>query len=164
MNDIKKITMLSMLSALAIVFGIIDNLIPLFNGVIPGFKIGCANIVIIYTLYKLNSKDALIVSVLRVIILAIFTTGILDTRFIFSISGAIGSFLVMSLFKKINIFSTIGVSVIGSVTHGIIQILVSMVILNQKEMALYIPPIIIISIISGIVIGQLAKTLIDIKI
>ena len=44
--DTKKITRLSMLLAISVVLSLIESLIPLLNGIIPGIKLGFANIVI----------------------------------------------------------------------------------------------------------------------
>ena len=41
--ETKKFIRLSMLLALSIVLNIIENMIPLFNGIVPGVKLGLAN-------------------------------------------------------------------------------------------------------------------------
>ena len=60
--DTKKITRLSMLLAISVVISLIESLIPLLNGIIPGIKLGFANIVILFTLYTFSLKDAFIIS------------------------------------------------------------------------------------------------------
>ena len=54
----KKFTRLSILLALAVVLNIVESLIPLFNGIIPGFKLGLANIITLFIRYKFSLKDA----------------------------------------------------------------------------------------------------------
>ena len=41
--DTKKFTRLSLLLGLSVVLNIIESFIPIFNGYIPGIKIGLAN-------------------------------------------------------------------------------------------------------------------------
>ena len=54
--EMKKFTRLSLLLALSIVLNIIESVVPLFNGYIPGLKLGLANIVI---LFKIKSWEIL---------------------------------------------------------------------------------------------------------
>ena len=54
----KKFTRLTMLLALSVVLNIIESFIPLFNGNIPGLKLGLANIIVLIVLYMFSFKDA----------------------------------------------------------------------------------------------------------
>ena len=49
--EMKKFTRLSLLLALSVVLNIIESCIPLFNGYLPGLKIGLANMLILFILY-----------------------------------------------------------------------------------------------------------------
>lgn len=159
----KKFTRLSILLALAVVLNIVEALIPLFNGIIPGFKLGLANIITLFILYKFGLKDALYVGILRVFLVGILKTGLFNTHFLFSISGCLLSVFTMFLSKKLFKFSIVGVSVIGSVFHSIGQILIAMLILNNN-MLYYLPWLLILSIPTGIVVGIISKKLIDLEI
>ena len=97
----KKFTRLSILLALAVVLNIVEALIPLFNGIIPGFKLGLANIITLFILYKFGLKDALYVGILRVFLVGILKTGLFNTHFLFSISGCLLSVFTMFLSKKL---------------------------------------------------------------
>ena len=63
----------------------------------------------------------------------------------------------MAIIKKTNIFSIIGVSIIGSIFHSIGQILMAFVILKNSSVYTYLPIMLIISIITGIFIGFISK-------
>jgi len=158
----KKFTRLSILLALAVVLNIVESFIPLFNGFIPGFKLGLANIVTLFILYKYGLKDALYVGILRVFLVGILRLGIFNTHFFFSLSGCILSIIMMFIFKKINL-SIIGVSIIGSIFHSIGQILVAIIILNNN-MLYYLPWLLLLSIPTGIIVGIISKKLIDYEI
>lgn len=153
--DIKKCARLSMLTAVAIILNIIESIIPFFY--IPGIKIGLANIIIVAVLYLYGTKEAFYVSILRVIVVGILRTGLFSTTFLFSLSGAIFSLTIMAIIKKTNIFSIIGVSIIGSIFHSIGQILMAYVILKNSSVYTYLPIMLIISIITGIFIGFISK-------
>ncbi len=157
--DIKKISRLAMLIALSVVIGVIESHIIIFNNIIPGLKLGLANAIIILVLYIYGFKDALTVSILRVILVSLLINGLFTVPFYFSLSGAILSIIAMALVKKIKIFSIIGVSVIGSIMHSIGQILIGIVIIN-KNIIYYLPYLLIFSIITGIIIGIISKKLV----
>lgn len=148
----KKEIRLSVLLSLSIVLSILESFIPIFN--IPGIKLGLANIVILTVLYIYDFKDALLVSIIRILFISILRTGF-GINFYFSIVGAFLSVVMMYLAKKIKL-SIIGVSIVGSITHSIGQLLVALIIINTN-MIYYLPYMIFFSIITGIIIGIISK-------
>lgn len=158
--ELKKFTRLSMLLALSVVLNLIESIIPLFNGFIPGFKLGLANSIILLVIYLFSFKDALYISTLRVFLVGILRTGLFSVSFSFSLGGAILSVIVMSLAKKYTKLSIIGVSIVGSISHCIGQILVATVLLNTVNILYYLPWLLIFSIPTGIVIGIISKELV----
>lgn len=157
--DTKKIINISMLLAISVVLSIIESFIPIFSGIIVGVKLGLANIVIIYVLYKYGFKEALYITILRVILVGILRTGLFSITFIFSISGAILSIIMMSLFKLTKL-SIIGVSIIGSISHVLGQILIAIIILNIPNLIYYLPYLLLFSCITGVIIGIISKEII----
>jgi len=155
----KKFTRLTILLSLSVVLNIIESYIPLFNGIIPGFKLGLANIVTLFILYEFGVKDALYIGILRVFLVGLLRTGLFNTTFIFSITGCIVSILMMFLAKKINL-SIIGVSIAGSIFHSLGQIIIAMIILNNN-MIYYLPWLLLLSIPTGIIVGLISKKLLD---
>lgn len=119
----KKIALLGLFASLAIIFGYVESLIPPVIGV-PGIKLGLANLAILYILYRYSFLDALIVSVIRIFVIG-FMFGSLSA-IMYSLAGAILSMIVMILLLKKTDFSLIGVSVAGSVTHNMGQLLLAM--------------------------------------
>lgn len=159
--DTKKFTRLSLLLGLSVVLNIIESFIPIFNGYIPGIKIGLANIVTLFVLYKYSLKDALYISILRVILVGITRTGLFSTIFMFSLSGAILSTLFMYLSKRYLKLSVIGTSIVGSLFHSIGQIIMAMLIMNTTNMIYYFPWILLFALPSGLFTGIIGKKLID---
>ena len=157
--ETKKFIRLSMFLALAVVLNIIESFIPLFNGYIPGLKLGLANTITLTVLYVYGFKDDLYLSILRVFLVGILRTGLFSIPFFFSLSGSLLSIVVMYLVSKIKTFSIIGVSIIGSITHSLGQILISFIIINTK-MVYYLPILLLFSIPTGIIVGIISKELI----
>lgn len=158
--DIKKIIDFSMLLAISVVLSIIESFIPIFNGIFVGIKLGLANIVILFVLYTYSFKDAILVSILRVIIVGILRTGLFSITFFFSLSGALLSIIAMTLVKKTKL-SIIGVSIIGSVFHIIGQIIIAIIMLNTVNLIYYLPYFLIFSCITGLIIGIISKEIVN---
>lgn len=159
--DIRKITKISMLLAISIVLSIIESMIPIFGNLMPGMKLGIANAVIIFVIYMYSFKDALTVSILRVVIVGILRTGLFSITFFFSLSGAIMSLLFMSFFKDKTKLSIIGISVIGAVTHSIGQIIIAILFLKNINIIYYLPYLLLFSIPMGIIVGNISKNVIN---
>jgi len=159
--ELKKLTRLSMLLALSVVLSLIESMVPIINGIIPGVKLGLANIVVLVALYIYGFKDALSLTILRVFLIGILRTGLFGITFFFSFSGSIFSICAMVIFKKYTKLSIIGVSIIGSVFHSIGQILIASIILNNANVMYYLPWISLFSIFTGIIVGYISKEIVN---
>lgn len=159
--DIKKITRLSMLLSIGVVLGLIESVIPFFNGLVPGIKLGLANIVIIYTLYKYSFKDSLYLSILRVFLIGILRTGLFSVTFFFSLTGALLSLIMMYVVKKNTNLSVVGVSIIGAISHSIGQIIIAILFLSNINIIYYLPILLVSSIITGILVGIISKKVLE---
>lgn len=155
--ELRKITKLSMLLALSVVLSILESMIPFIGNMIPGMKLGLANAVIIFVIYMYSFKDALYVSILRIIIVGILRTGLFSITFFFSLSGAIMSIIFMSILKKYTKLSVVGISVVGAISHSIGQIIIAIIFLNNINIIYYLPYLLVLSIPTGVIIGMSAK-------
>lgn len=159
--ELKKITKLSMLISLSVVISIIESYIPIFSNIIPGLRLGLSNIIILYVLYKYNFKESIYVSIVRVFLTGLLRTGLFSINFFFSLSGAILSIISMYIVKKITKLSIIGVSIIGSITHSIGQIIIAIILLKNTAITYYLPYLLIFSIPTGIITGIIAKKVLE---
>ena len=156
----KKFTRLSMLLALSVALNVIEASLPLFNGYIPGLKLGLANIVTLFIIYKFSLKDAFYVGILRVFLVGILRTGLFSTTFFFSLSGVILSIICMFLAKNFLKLSIVGVSIVGSIAHSTGQVLTSILLLQMSSMIYYLPWLLLFSIPTGILVGLICKQLV----
>ena len=119
---------------------------------------GLANVIIIFLLYKLDFKSALAVSFVRVCLSSLlFGTSM---TFLYSAAGAILSIFLMLLAKRLGWFSTVGVSVIGGVSHNLGQIAVAMLLLRTYEIGYYMAVLAVSGTVAGIFVGLSAAFLI----
>lgn len=141
------------LTALALIFSYIETLIPIQFGV-PGIKLGLANLIIVIVLYKTDWREALLLSVVR-IILAGFIFGNLFS-IVYSLAGGFLSLTVMVLLKRTDRFSVAGISMAGGVCHNIGQLVVAMIVVETYQVGYYLPVLLVAGLITGAVIGAAA--------
>lgn len=156
----KRFMRLTMLLSFSIVLSIIESFIPLFNGYIPGLKLGLANIIVVMVLYKYSVKDVFFVSILRVFVVGILRTGLFSVNFFFSLTGALFSCIAMIIFKKTKL-SMVGVSIIGSIFHSLGQIVIAIVMLKNSNMIYYLPWLLLFSIPTGLFVGIVSKKMLS---
>lgn len=151
----KKVAFLGLSVALAMVLSFVESQIPPLVAV-PGVKVGLPNLVIVYLLYKLGAKEAVIVSIIRVILVSILF-GNAQSAF-FSICGAALSLLGMILLKKL--FATVTVSVIGGVLHNVGQIGAAVLVTATPGIVTYLPVLLISGTVAGVIIGIVSGMLV----
>ena len=97
----QKVARFGLLTALALVLGLLDRAIPLtalLGGAAPGIKLGLANTVLLYAVYLMDWKSAVFLMLTKVL-LSGFLFGSL-TAILYSLSCSILSLAVMLLIRK----------------------------------------------------------------
>lgn len=160
MMDNKRIAFLGLFVALAFVLSYIEYMLPINLGV-PGAKVGIANLAVMVTLYTIGEKNAIALSIIRVILVGLTFGNV--SMMMYSLAGATLSLFVMLIAKKTDKLSMSGVSVLGGVFHNIGQIIVAMFVLETKSLIYYLPFLIVIGTITGVVIG-LVSNLVTVRV
>ena len=96
----RRYVYLAIILSLAIVLGIIESFIPQF---IPGFRLGLANIATLIVLYLYGKRDALILSLLRVLLVSILIGRFLSITFYMSLGGAIFAYIIMIIMELLKV-------------------------------------------------------------
>ncbi len=156
----KRIAFLGLFVALAFVLSYIEYMLPLNIG-IPGAKIGIANLAVMVTLYTVGEKNAIALSIIRVVLVGLTFGNI--SMMMYSLAGAALSLFAMLIAKRIGKLSMTGVSVLGGVFHNVGQIIVAMLVLETKSLLYYLPFLIIVGTITGVVIG-IVSSLITVRV
>jgi heptaprenyl diphosphate synthase len=91
------------------------------------------------------------VSFIRIVAVALLFGN--PMTFAYSVAGAFLSLLVMTILRKLDLFSIVGVSVAGAVFHNVGQILTAMVLLGTAELGYYLIVLAITGTISGVLVG-----------
>jgi len=160
-RTIKSTILEGILVAMALILSYVEKMLPIGLIIpIPGIKLGLANIVTLFALFYLGVKSALIISFLRCIIAAMLFGGIYS--FLFSISGALMSLLVMSILMRSydRYFSIYGISIGGAAAHNIGQIIVASLILQSVAVLPYLSLLLFSSLVTGSLTGYTSGLLI----
>ncbi|WP_035766021.1 Gx transporter family protein [Butyrivibrio sp. NC2002] len=150
----KKLTILSLSLAYAMILSYVESLFPFFYGV-PGMKLGLPNMAIVFILYVYGSREGILINILRIVLTGFLFGSLFGI--LFSVFGALFSFIFMVLFKKMNFFDMGGVSVIGGIAHNIGQLFVACFIVKTSGILFYLPPLLIAGAITGYVNGFIAE-------
>lgn len=145
---------MAMLLALAVVMGYLEALIPVAP-MIPGIKIGLANYVIVLTMYLFSLRDAVIVSILRIVLTGFLLSNL--SMILYSLAGAFLSLTVMALLKRNAHISVYGVSMAGGVMHNVGQLLVAGALMGFRAILWYIPFLLLAGLLAGLLIGFLVR-------
>lgn len=140
-------------TALALIFSYVESLIPIHFGV-PGIKLGLANLLIVIFLYKRNAKEALLLSVIRIVLSGFLFANLFSI--LYSLAGGILSLAVMAYLKKRGTFSVVGISIAGGVAHNLGQLVVAMLVVETYRVGYYFPVLLIAGVLTGMLIGIVA--------
>lgn len=157
-NQTRKLTTLSLMVTFALILSYIESRIPTFVA-IPGVKVGLANIAVIFTLYKLGTKEAIAISAVRVFLVSLLFGS--PVSLIYSLSGAILSLGLMILLKGLTPLKEVAISVTGGVMHNVGQIAVASIMLDTNVVIYYLPFLILSGTIAGIAVGTVSALLIQ---
>jgi len=153
-SKIRKMVIISLLVSLGLILHVVEGLIPI-NGVIPGAKLGLANIPNLLALIIFGFQAGFQVFLLRVFLGSLLIGTFMTINFYFSLAGGILGFLVMSFsyFYLKDQLSIIGVSVLGAVFHNIGQIVIAFFIIANQGVFYYLPYLLLMAVPTGIGVG-----------
>lgn len=151
MKSIKKLSLCSVLTTLALIIFIVEAQIPLPIH-IPGIKLGLANIITLFALLYLSPRDAFLILIARILLGSVFSGN--PSVLLYSLSGGLLCLAVEVLCLKLLGKAFIcEISVIGASVHNTVQILCSFFITKSTSVFLYLPPLLIAGMWAGATCG-----------
>lgn len=152
----RKMVNIALLITFAVVIHTVEAFIPIPLPV-PGAKLGLANIITLLTLIVYDFKSGLMVAVIRSILGSIFIGNFLSFGFLFSLSGALLSTVVMALFlplERSHKISLVSVSILGAVSHNTAQVVAAAFLIgNFYIIATYLPILLVLALPTGFFTG-----------
>ena len=154
----KKLTRLALLTALALIIFIVElqfpDIIP-----VPGVKLGLANIITVYAVYKYSAKEVAMIVVSRVVLGSFFSGNI--SAMMYSMSGALMCLAGMLLIKRIVPINFIWLSsILGALLHNTGQMITALLVTKTIAVASLYPFLIVSGCIAGAFTGLCAQFLI----
>ena len=157
MTKSRKLSVLALLTSLALILSYIETFVPT---IIPGAKLGLANIMTLVILVIFGLKEALAIMLLRTTISAMLFTTL--STLMYSLPAGLVSLLVMyyllKLFKDES--ALVSVSMISAVSHNLTQLVVAIVVLEQVRIAYLLPWLVLMAVPTGLFVGYLAIVMI----
>ena len=148
-----KVAVFGVFTSLALILSYVELLIPINFG-IPGMKLGLANLLVVILLYKGCPRDALLLSVIRILVSGLIFGNMFSI--FYSLGGGLLSLAVMVFLKKTGQFTVAGISIGGGASHNVGQLLVAMFVVQTYQVGYYLPVLLIAGVITGAVIGILS--------
>lgn len=153
----RRVALMGMLFALAIVLSFVESLITPMLGLMPAIKLGLSNIVVMYALLFLPRRYAVALAVLKALF-AFLTRG--ATAGFLSLAGGMLSIVVLSLLLCLpGTLSGYVFSACGALAHNLGQLAGAAVILSSGAALAYAPVLMIAGLIVGGITWGLLKAL-----
>ena len=157
--NVKRLTELALLSTVALIIFVIELRIP--NPFpIPGVKLGLANIVTVYAVFRYRPSETALIVTVRLLLGAIFSGNL--SALLYSAAGAISCLCGMLLLRRILPEKQIWLcSVIGAMLHNIGQITAAVIIMQSFGVVVYLPILLVTGSLAGVFTGLCAQLLLN---
>ena len=154
----RKLTRMALLTAIALTIFMVEAQIPALVPV-PGVKLGLANIVTVFAVYTMGSKEGALILAARIFLGAVFA-GNFSTIF-YSAAGGACAILVTIGLKRILTKNQLWVAgALGAVAHSIGQMAVAVAMTGTPGLLVYLPVMILCGVITGQFTGLCAQFLV----
>ena len=156
---IRKLTELALLSSVALIIFVIELRIP--NPFpIPGVKLGLANIVTVYAVFRYRPSETAMIVAVRLLLGAMFSGN--PSALLYSAAGAICCLLGMLALRKILPEKQIWLcSIIGAMLHNTGQIAAAVIIMRSFGVIAYLPVLLVTGSLAGAFTGLCAQFLLN---
>ena len=156
---VKRLTELSVLTAVALIIFVVELQIP--NPFpIPGIKLGLANIITVYAVYRYKPYEVAAITVVRLILGAVFAGNF--AALIYSASGAalclIGMLILRRFIDEKHIWIS---SVFGAILHNTGQMAAALIITQTPQLLAYYPFLLVSGCLAGAFTGLCAQIVIS---
>lgn len=158
--SLQRLTRSAVLTALALALSVAEGLVPLtILFPLPGLRLGLANLVTVYALCRLDSREALLILVARCLLGSLLGGNLMALAF--SLTGGILALLVMAVLLYLPGLSLFGVSIAGAAAHNTGQIAAAMAVLGTPAPLIYLAPLLLCSLVTGAVTGGVSILLVQ---
>ena len=155
----RKLTQMAMLTAIALTIFMIEAQIPPIVP-IPGIKLGLANIVTVFAVFAMGPKEAAAILFVRIFLGAVFA-GNFSTILYSGAGGACAILVTIGLRKLLNHQQLWVAGALSAIGHSIGQMAMAIAVTATPGLAVYLPVMILCSVVTGTFTGLCAQFLIN---
>lgn len=158
-KGVGRLTRLALLTAIALTIFMVEAQLPVVT-IVPGIKLGLANIVTVYAMFTLGPGDTLMMLAGRIFLGAVFSGQIMTL--IYSAAGGFLSWCVLLLLRKMLDRRQIWLcSPVAGVFHNLGQLLAAAAVMKTWTVLAYLPYLVLAGIIAGLFTGVAAQALMN---
>lgn len=153
---IKKLILISVFVCVALIVSLLESYVPI---PIPNVRLGLSNVIVINAILLFRFRDTFFVVFLKSLLLVIILGN--PVSFLYNFFAGFISLSVMYFFYRYfsKIFSIIGISVLGSIFHVFVQILISALLLDTFSVFNFLSILEILAVFTGIIVGIISNYL-----
>ena len=153
----RKVARIGVMLALALVLGLVESFIP--DVLLPGMRLGLANVVVLLVLYVYGFKEGLALALGKALLVSFLRGNFLSMGGFMALTGTMVSFFGMAvLHYGVKRCSVIGVSVVGALLHVFGQVLIAYLYLGPAIWG-YLPWLLVMAMVTGVGVGLLVLLL-----
>lgn len=152
-NAVQRIALCGLLTALMLVLGLVENMIPL-NAGIPGIKLGLSNGVLIFAIYMLDIPTAFGLMAVKVLLSSALYAGFGAAPY--ALCGGVLSLGAMALLSRVKGMHPVAVSMLGGAMHNVGQVALAMLITRTPGLMGYMGLLIAVGLGCGLLTGVCA--------
>ena len=154
----KRIALSGLFLALALIVGLVENMLPPIIPALPYAKLGLGNVVLLACFLLVGVWQGYVVLVLRCFLTAVFAGNF--SMMLWSVPSALVAYTAMVLLAHSGFFSTTGVSVAGAMLHNAVQILVATLVIGQSVLV-YLPYMLVAGFVAGFATGIICHFVVE---
>ena len=150
---------MAMLTAVALIIFVVEAQIPALVP-IPGIKLGLSNIITVFAVFMLGSWEAVLILAARIFLGAVFA-GNFSTIFYSAAGGALAILTTIGLKQILKKEQLWIAGCLGAVAHSVGQMTAAILISGTPGLIIYLPIMLLVSIITGSFTGLCAQFLLN---
>ena len=158
-----KVALGGLLVAMMLILGYVETLLQgLVPTGIPGIKLGISNGVLLFALYMMDVRSALIMMVLKVGLSGLLFGN--PMTMLFALCGGALSLAGMIPLSRVKGINIITVSMVGAVLHNVGQIIAAAFVMSEVSPAIllrYLAVLMAVALVTGADTGILAREVIN---
>ncbi len=151
-TTVHRVTFFSLLLGIGIILHVLESYISIPIG---GYllKPGISNIVVLFCIYLLSFRDAILLSISRGILSGLFEPSVNAVTLCITFGGIVLSLLGMYIVMIVSSKKIVHMSIVGAIAHNIGQLMVVLFFIPDKYLLYYLPLLIVSGFFGGFITG-----------